>query len=61
MRKTNLIMGICFGFFLFSALSLGNRMYLLIAILIFLLSRQKRYTNFAVERFILIISNNCNA
>lgn len=36
MRKTNLIMGICFGFFLFSALSLGNRMYLLIAILIFL-------------------------
>lgn len=36
MRKTNLIMGICFGFFLFSALSLGNRMYLLIATLIML-------------------------
>jgi uncharacterized protein (DUF58 family) len=36
MRKTNLVMGVCFGFFLFSALSLGNRMYLLIAALIFL-------------------------
>jgi hypothetical protein len=36
MRNTNLIMGVCFGFFMLCALSMGNRMYLLIAVLILL-------------------------
>ncbi len=36
MRKTNLILGVCFAFFLLCALSMGNRMYLLIAVLILL-------------------------
>ncbi|MEG0742626.1 MAG: DUF58 domain-containing protein [Clostridia bacterium] len=34
MRSANVTLGICFGFFLTCALSMGNRMYLLIAIII---------------------------
>ena len=34
MKRANLTLGICFGFFLISALSMGNRTYLLISIII---------------------------
>ncbi len=34
MRKANLTLGLCFGFFLLCALSMGNRTYLLISIII---------------------------
>ena len=34
MKKANLTLGICFGFFLLCALSMGNRTYLLISIII---------------------------
>ena len=34
MKKANLVLGVCFGFFLLCALSMGNRTYLLIAIII---------------------------
>ena len=34
MRKANLTLGACFGFFLLCALSMGNRTYLLISIII---------------------------
>ena len=34
MRKSNIILGACFGFFLLCALSMGNRTYLLISIII---------------------------
>ncbi len=34
MRKANLTLGICFGFFLICALSMGNRTYLLLAAII---------------------------
>ena len=34
MKKANLTLGICFGFFLLCALSMGNRTYLLIAVII---------------------------
>ena len=33
-KKGNVTLAICFGFFLLCALSMGNRMYLLIAIII---------------------------
>jgi uncharacterized protein (DUF58 family) len=33
-RKANLTLGACFGFFLFCALSMGNRAYLLISTII---------------------------
>lgn len=36
MKKANLTMGILFGFFLFSALSMGNRVYFVLATIIFL-------------------------
>ena len=34
MKKANFILGLCFGFFLLCALSMGNRTYLLISIII---------------------------
>ena len=34
MRKSNITLGVCFGFFLLCALSMGNRTYLLISIII---------------------------
>ena len=34
MKRANLTLGMCFGFFLLCALSMGNRMYLLISIII---------------------------
>ncbi len=34
MRKSNILLGVCFGFFLLCALSMGNRTYLLISIVI---------------------------
>lgn len=36
MKKANLTMGVCFGFLLFCALSMGNRVYLVLATIIFL-------------------------
>jgi len=36
MKKANLTMSILFGFFLFSALSMGNRVYFVLATIIFL-------------------------
>ncbi|MBE5801041.1 MAG: DUF58 domain-containing protein [Clostridiales bacterium] len=36
MKNPNLVMGVSFGFFMLCALSMGNRMYLLIAVLILL-------------------------
>jgi len=36
MRSATVTLGVCFGFFLLSALSMGNRMYLLLALILFI-------------------------